>query len=233
MAHQVAPALYGHYVLDRLRTRAQAVERGRIARELHDGITQSLLGLEMQMAVLRRRALTEAPQLDEDLARIHGILRNEIVSLRELMEGLRVGDAETGDIVGDLTEMVERFRRYTGILAQFVSDGSGFSVPTTTRREIARIVHEALVNVRKHSGARRVLVRVGADNGNWKLSIEDDGRGFPFAGRQSQSELDARRLGPRTIGERVRRIGGEMTIVSRPGSGARVEVEIPVQPEAS
>jgi len=233
IAHQVGPAVYGHYVLDRLRTRAQAVERGRIARELHDGITQSLLGLEMEMAVLRRRALTEAPKLDDDLARIHGILRNEIISLRELMEGLRVGDVETGDIVGDLAEMVERFRRYTGIVAQFVSDRPAVVLPLQTRREVARIVHEGLVNVRKHSGARRVLIRAGFDNGSWKLSIEDDGRGFPFAGRHTHAELDARRQGPRMIGERVRRIGGEMSVVSRPGSGARVEVAIPLEAQAS
>src|SRR4029453_13464794 len=84
-------------------------------------------------------------------------------------------------------------------------------VPLRTRREIARILQEALVNIRKHSSARRVLVRTDAGNGLWRLTIEDDGRGFPFAGRRSQVELDALRQGPRTIRERARMFcgGGE------------------------
>ncbi len=64
-------------------------------------------------------------------------------------------------------------------------------MPQPVCRELARIVQEALVNVRKHSQARQVLVRLAANNGSWKMVIEDDGRGFPFAGRLSQDELDA------------------------------------------
>jgi len=97
------------------------------------------------------------------------------------------------------------------------------------RRQMAGIVHEALVNVRKHSGADRVLVRSEVTDGWWKVSIEDDGRGFAFGGRLTQEELDAQRQGPRTIGERVRIIGGVMAVESRPGFGARVEVAVPLQ----
>ena len=229
LANQVGTLLYGHYLIHRLRTRAQALERGRIARELHDGVTQSLLGLEMQVAVLRRRVLAEAPQLDVDLARLHGIIRNEIITLRELMEGVRAAGSESGDIQRDLGELVERFSRYTGIAAQFVSDRRQVTLPTEVRREVARIIHEGLINVRKHSGARRVLVRATVDDGYWRISIEDDGRGFPFAGRQTQAELEAKRRGPRVLGERVRMVHGEMSIESRPGSGATVDVAIPLQ----
>jgi signal transduction histidine kinase len=63
----------------------------------------------------------------------------------------------------------------------------------------------------------------------WKVSIEDDGQGFPFAGRRSQEELEALRQGPRTIGERVRIVGGTMVVESKPGFGARVEVAVPLK----
>jgi hypothetical protein len=79
---------------------------------------------------------------------------------------------------------------------------------------------------------RRVLVRAAAENGRWRLSIEDDGRGFPFVGLRSHAELDALGQGPRMIGERVRMIGGEMIVESRPRLGARVEVAIPLQPQS-
>ena len=92
---------------------------------------------------------------------------------------------------------------------------------------MARIIQEALVNVRKHSQARSVLVRFAAEDGLWKLVIEDDGRGFEFSGRLSQAELDLSRRGPLVLKERVRSIGGELAIESVPGHGARLEIALP------
>jgi len=224
----VGPALYNNYLVRSLRSRARALERARIAREMHDGVTQSLLGLEIEIAVLRRRAKVEAPALDEDLARVHGIVRDEVVTVRELMEGIRVDDVGSGDLAQHLSGVVDRFSRSTGIAARFVSDGKPAPLTPNARRQVARIVHEALVNVRKHSGADRVVVRADVAGTSWKLSIEDDGRGFPFAGRLTHDELEAQRQGPRTIGERARIIGGLVTVESRPGFGARVEIAIPL-----
>src|SRR3989442_1019323 len=95
-------------------------------------------------------------------------------------------------------------------------------------REVAQILHEALVNVRRHSGARNVFVRLTAVNGNCRLSIDDDGCGFPFAGRFSQADLEATRKGPLVIKERVRLLGGELTIESDPGRGSRLEIAVPI-----
>jgi protein-histidine pros-kinase len=101
-------------------------------------------------------------------------------------------------------------------------------------RELARIAQEALVNVRKHSGAKQVRVQLLETNGVWELIIEDDGEGFPFAGRVSQFELDSAGRAPAIIRERVRLIQGELTIESKPGHGARVEVRVPqTQPATS
>ena len=93
-------------------------------------------------------------------------------------------------------------------------------------RELARIAQEALVNVRKHSGARRVLVQLLHTGENWELIVEDDGAGFPFAGRVSQPELDSAGRAPAIIRERVRLIHGELTIESKPGQGSRVEIVV-------
>jgi two-component system, NarL family, sensor histidine kinase DegS len=97
---------------------------------------------------------------------------------------------------------------------------------------LARIVQEALVNVRKHSGAKQVLVHLLQSSGQWELIIEDDGAGFPFSGRVSQSELDSAGRAPAIIRERVRLIQGELTIESKPGRGARVEISIPQTQQA-
>jgi two-component system, NarL family, sensor histidine kinase DegS len=88
-----------------------------------------------------------------------------------------------------------------------------------------------LVNVRKHSRAKQVLVRLNAGNGCWNLTIEDDGSGFPFSGRLSHSELDILGKGPVVIGERVRLIEGELTVESSPGQGSRLEISVPQRQE--
>jgi signal transduction histidine kinase len=93
---------------------------------------------------------------------------------------------------------------------------------------VVQILLEALVNVRRHSGARNVFVRLATVNRDCRLSIDDDGCGFPFAGRLSQADLDASRRGPLVIKERVRLIGGELTIESDPGQGARLEIAVPL-----
>ena len=74
---------------------------------------------------------------------------------------------------------------------------------------MVRILQEGLANVRKHSGARHVMVRAGARDGRFRLSIEDDGCGFPFTGRLSHVELAAGHGGPVVMMERVRELGGE------------------------
>jgi two-component system sensor histidine kinase DegS len=88
-------------------------------------------------------------------------------------------------------------------------------------------VREALVNVRKHSGARNVLVRFAAKDGYWQLLVDDDGRGFDFSGRLNHAELEAERKGPTIMMERVRSIGGEPAIESSPGRDARLEIRVP------
>jgi len=100
-------------------------------------------------------------------------------------------------------------------------------MPQPVCRELARIVQEALVNVRKHSRAHQVLVRLGSRNGAWHILIEDDGCGFPFAGRLAQAELDILGKGPVIIKERVRLIEGELTVESNPGQGTRLEITVP------
>jgi signal transduction histidine kinase len=70
-------------------------------------------------------------------------------------------------------------------------------------------------------------VRLGQRGGNLQLTVEDDGRGFPFSGRMSEAELDATGKGPVVIRERVRLLAGALTVESNPGHGARLEVRIP------
>jgi signal transduction histidine kinase len=227
LVRQITPAVYNLYLLRRLRSRAGAAERARLVRELHDGAVQSLIGVEMQVDVLRRHA-PEATSMTKELERIQGLLREEVLKLRELMQEMKSTEVDARRLAGFLRDTVQRFQRETGIAAQFVMDGNEIVLPSAVCRELARIVQEALVNVRKHSGAKQVIVQLLQEEGGWQLIIEDDGAGFSFSGRLSQSELEASGKAPAIIRERVRLIQADLTIESKPGKGSRIEVFVPL-----
>jgi len=227
LVQEVGPAVYSVYRLRRLRSRAVSMERARIARELHDGVIQTLIGIEMEVAVLRRQAAVDPVRMADELRRIHGRLREEILNVRDLIQRIKPIELNGRQFLDSLAQIVDRFRHETGISATFVSEFQEITLPQHLAREVARIIQEALVNVRKHSRARSVVVRFAAEDGLWKLVIEDDGRGFEFSGRLSQAELDTSRRGPLVLKERVRSIGGELAIESVPGHGARLEIALP------
>lgn len=225
LADYMTPGLTNVFLLRRLRARAGAAERARVARELHDGAIQALFGIDMKLEAMRRESHRPAAEIGAELAEIQGLLRREVLALRELMQALRPIEIDSGEQLPDvLASLVERFRRDTGISARFISTGGRIAVPPSRALEIVRIVQEALVNVRKHSEARNVLVRLVSDNASWRIVIEDDGRGFEFEGRLSARELDERRIGPAIIKERARLAGADLIVDSAPGAGARVEL---------
>ena len=230
---QVGPAVYNVYLLHRLRRRAGAAERTRFARELHDGAVQSLIAVEMQVDVLRRQAETSPAIVGGELGRIQGLLREEVLKLRELMQQMKSIDVDARRFLSLVTDAVERFERETGISARFVTDVAKLEMPDKICRELLRIVQEGLVNVRKHSKARHVLVRLSSNPSHWGLTLEDDGKGFPFSGRLTQDELDQMGKGPMIIKERVRLIEASLTVESNPGLGTRLEIRVPKGGEVS
>jgi signal transduction histidine kinase len=227
LAKHVAPALHNLFLVHRLRSRIGEHERARLARELHDGLIQSLIGIELHLDAAKRTVAGASPATAGRLADIQRLLKEQICSVRHLMEQLRPHEVRGAQLFARLAESTERFRLETGINAQFLPGIARQQLPPRACRELSRVLDEALMNVRKHSGARNVVVRFGPVNGNWLLSVEDDGRGFCFAGRLAHHELDARNLGPVVIKERLRSIGATLAIDSRPGCGARLEVTIP------
>jgi len=226
LVRQLSPAVSGAYMLRRLRSKAGAMERMRVARELHDGAVQSLIATEMQVDTLRRQTANSSNGLGTELAKIQEALRQEIINLRELMLEARPFNLDPRQFVEFLGDLVERFQRETGIRVGFATALEEVRLPAHVLRELGRIVQEALVNARKHSGARNILVSLGHRNGSCRIVVDDDGRGFDFAGRFSLKELEAARKGPMVIKERIRNIGGELTIESVPGQGARLEISV-------
>jgi signal transduction histidine kinase len=215
------------YLAERQKQLRAEVERSRFAGELHDGALQSMIAVAMQLDVLRRPSGSQAATVSLELGRIHDLLLEEARKLRELTQQMKPLDIDTKNLRAHLTEVVERFQRETGIAAQLVCESSVTGLRPLVCDALARIVQEGLVNVRKHSGASHVLIKLDRSDGRLRLIIEDDGRGFPFSGCFSQADLEADGRGPLVIRESVRSIDGELLLESIAGRGSRLVITIP------
>jgi signal transduction histidine kinase len=224
---QAAVSLYSVYLLGRLRSQATAMERARLARELHDGVVQTLVGLEMHVDVLRRRLEASSGWAAVELGEIQARLRDEALTVRELMNDIRPVTGTGDDVPGLLADIADRFRRDSGIDARFLCSVTGVPLAPARVRELVRITQEALVNIRKHSGARTVVLRLAVEDESIVLTVDDDGKGFEFEGRYTLDDLDHERRGPVVIKERVRQVGGTMVLDTVPGRGSRLEITIP------
>jgi signal transduction histidine kinase len=227
LIRQVAPAVLSVYLLAELRSRAGAMERARVARELHDGVIQSLIGVEMRLEALRHQASLSGTKTGEELLRLQQMVRDEVLNLRDLMTQMRSPELDPNELLDYLAQLVDRFGRDSGITARFFSDLKEVALSRQVCFELVRIVQEGLVNVRRHSGATIVVVRFGRTDGQWVLEIDDNGQGFPFAGTMSLDQLDEGRKGPIVIKDRVRAIGGQLTLESMPHRGTRLKVLVP------
>lgn len=227
LTSRVAPAVYNVYLIRRLRSRAAAVERARVARELHDGVVQSLHAIAFRLYALRTGTGVDGQEREREMLEIQELVQHEATNIRTLIQQLKPLNFDHRRLVDFLSGMIERFRYDTGIAAKFVCDVGEVRLPPQVCREVAGIVQEGLANTLKHSGAEKVLVRLGPGAGRWILTIEDDGRGFEFSGRLSQTDLEKSRRGPSVIKERVRTLGGDLTIESKPGQGSRLEITFP------
>jgi signal transduction histidine kinase len=225
--HQVAPVIHDIFLMDRLRSRAKAVASGQLARELHDGVIQSLAAINLQLEDLRRQAGPVLAKSAESLERIQRSVREEIVGLRDFTQQLRSLEVDSGRLLNFLSEMAIKFQVEHGITTRFVSDAQEVQLQSEVCVELVRIVQEALANIRKHSEAKEAIIYLGRRAGNWVLRVMDDGRGFGFSGLRTHEELQASGSGPVILMERAREIGGKVCVRSTAGDGSYVEVVFP------
>jgi signal transduction histidine kinase len=228
LSEKLGPVVLNIYLWRRLRSRARVIEQARAAREMHDGIIQSLIGLELEIeALLLKNELD--PLSRRELERVQNLLRAEGQDLRDLMHRMKMPALTPRELIVFLTELVTKFGYETGIKARFVSEAEAPPPNLSLKacHEVARIVQEALVNVRKHSHASRVDVTLASDAGGLVLMIEDDGTATRVAGRLSEADITQNNWQPVVIRERVHLLKGSLKVESRPGPGARLVIRIP------
>ncbi|MBI4161190.1 MAG: PAS domain S-box protein [Acidobacteria bacterium] len=218
-----------HHILQDLAAKlltAQEDERRRLARELHDDLTQELAALAIEIGKLEggtppspRRLRGELGRLRDRLARlsedVHGISRRLHPSI---LEDLGLVDA----IASECRNLSERER----IRVDFEPKDVPERFPLDVSLCLYRVVQEGLRNVVKHSGARSATVSLKSADGHVRLTIRDSGVGFVPGGRRGRGGL-----GLAGMRERVRLIRGDLSIRSRPGRGTVIEVDAPLGKE--
>ena len=228
IAAHISPALENIFLLRHLRARAIEAERSRIARDLHDGILQTLLSIEIQLDVMRRRLPAAPDQAVSGLASLQQTVKNEGAELRQTVTDLRPLRVQSADLVDLMRGFAERYRNESTVALDLLIDSAQLRAPDRVCREIFQIYREALNNIKKHAKASHVVVKLSQDDSRLVLVVDDNGEGFSFAGRFTGDELDRLRLGPISIKERARTVGGVLTVESNPGHGARLTIEVPL-----
>ena len=228
IARHVSSSIESVFLLRHLRARAIEAERSRISRDLHDGILQTLLSIEIQIDVLRRKATTQPDQVESGLASLQQTVKNEGGELRHMVTDLRPLRVQSADMVDLMRGFAERFRNESGLALDLLIDSAELHAPDRVCRELFQIYREALNNIKKHAKASHVVVKLSQDDSRLALVVDDNGEGFSFAGRFTGDELDRLRLGPISIKERTRTVGGVLTVESNPGHGARLTIEVPL-----
>jgi signal transduction histidine kinase len=216
------------FLLRHIRAHAIEGERSRISREIHDGILQTLLSVDIQLDVLRRKVPTDPEQAVGGLSSLQQTVRNETDELRRMVTDMRPLRVQSADLVDLMRGFAERFRNESALALDLLIDAAELQIPDRICRDLFQIYRESLHNVKKHAHASHVVVKLWQNEGEVVLVVDDNGEGFSFAGRFSGDELDRLRLGPISIKERTRSVGGVLTVESTPGHGSRLTVEVPL-----
>jgi signal transduction histidine kinase len=228
VALHVGPSLENIFLLRHLRARAIEAERSRISRDLHDGILQTLLSIEIQLDVLRRRVMASPEHAETALAGLQQTVKNESAELRHFVTDLRPVRVQSADLVDLMRGFAERFRNESSLALDLIVDSADLHASDRVCREVFQIYREALNNIKKHAKATHVVVKLSQDDSRVLLVVDDNGEGFSFAGTFTGDELDRLRLGPISIKEHTRTVNGDLTVESNPGHGARLTIEIPL-----
>jgi signal transduction histidine kinase len=228
IVRHLGPPLQNLFLLRHIRARAIEGERSRISREIHDGILQTLLSVDIQLDVLRRKVPTAPEQAVGGLSSLQQTVRNETEELRRMVTDMRPLRVQSADLVDLMRGFAERFRNESTVALDLLIDSAELQLPDRVCRDIFQIYRESLHNVKKHAHASHVVVKLWQNESQVVLVVDDNGEGFSFAGRFTGDELDRLRLGPISIKERARSVGGVLTVESTPGHGSRLTVEVPL-----
>lgn len=221
LANQAAIAIENARLYQQAQQFAVIEERARLARELHDAVTQSIYSLTLLAeAGLRMIASGDLQQVLDNQRRIDDIAQQTLQDMRLLVFELRPAELQKLGLVGAIERRLEIVERRAGIEARLLAP-TDLMLALELEEELYRIVQEALNNALKHARAASVQVKIELDGPYLTLTISDDGRGFEPLAIGDQSGL-----GLENMQDRASTIGARLDINSAPDHGTNVKVKV-------
>ncbi len=200
-------------------------QRGAFARDLHDGISQTLAAAKMRLDLMKSRG-AKSPDFEE----VHTLVARSLEESRTLTVDLCPPVLYDLGLEPALESLVERFAGETGIEARFEGDGSPKPLTDGLRAMLYRSTRELLRNTVKHANAKKVRVSIGRQDGRVVVRVEDDGAGFDASSPRSETR-DGSGFGLFSIREQLGYLGGSLDIQSEPGAGTRATLTAPLAPD--
>jgi len=230
VARQIANSLDVWALSRRARDLAAREERGRVWRDLHDGVLQSLTGLALVLARAEQTLGTDAEETLRALRQAATLVHDEQRDLRlTILEQKAAASSPhlPEDLETLLAQLARRFEQVWGLCVDVEIDRD-IALGPGLADQIARMIQEALSNSARHGQSTRARLRVAATNDGLLVTVEDNGKGFPFVGTFSHSMLLERRIGPILLKDRVQRLQGTLDIRSAP-TGVGLDIRIPTR----
>jgi two-component system nitrate/nitrite sensor histidine kinase NarX len=222
-ASQMALVVRNVQQLAELQFNTIMAERTRLAREIHDGLAQTLGFLKLQTAQLQNYLeLGELAQLKEGLLNTHKVLSEAYLETRQAIDGLRLKPSDEG-LAAWLEQAVDEFQQVSGVQIHLVDVHAADVLEPEIQAQLIRIVQEALSNVRKHAQACQVWISAHPADGELIFEVRDDGRGFAPEDVPGPS-----RYGLQGMRERTELLGADFQIISRPQAGTIIRVRLPL-----
>ena len=234
VAHRVISDIHHFFSRERVENAATQGERVRLARELHDGLLQSLTGIALQLETIARlldgspvAARSRLRDVQELVAVEQQTLRVWVASLLQPVSGAITTGDELSLALEELCRQAESHWQFRCRLT-FWAHGS---LPPVLGDHIYRIVREGLNNAGRHARAKSVQVEIHMGLDRLDIVMSDDGVGFPFHGQYDMAELMAGDLGPRSLLKRISLLKGGLVLTSSP-SGSQLRIKVPLPDQA-
>jgi len=205
---------------------AQEDERKKISRELHDVIAQTLTGINVRLAKLKKEAAANTKGLDQNIARTQRLVEHSVSIVHRFARELRPTVLDDLGLIPALHTFLKGFRKQTGMQVSLSAFAEVEQLTGEKRTVLFRVAQEALNNVGRHARAGRVDVKINKLGGSVCMTIKDNGKGFHVEGTLHSKKN--KRLGLLGMRERLDMVGGKLTVTSAREKGTTVLARIPL-----
>lgn len=202
--------------------------RKKLARDLHDGPTQSIAAIAMRLNFAQTLLNRDPQAVSEELGSIENLARRTTKEIRQMLYGLRPIILETQGLTAAIEQYIQKLEETDPIKYHLQTQPVEDFLDTDAQGGIFYIIQEAITNARKHAQAHNLWLRMGIRDDHFVAQIEDDGSGFDVAGIQARYD-ERGSLGMINLHERTELLGGKIRIESAPGKGTRVTVIVPLE----